>query len=90
MNHRRKAVSSSFMPARSSAIALTDKMRICPCVASTFALTLTCRPSIPQRASGLQTFQILRSLSTLRVLPWLPTSPERLVSFLELLRVSEL
>ena len=26
LNHRRKAASSSFMPARSSAIALTDRM----------------------------------------------------------------
>ena len=52
-------------------------------------LTFTCRPSIPLRTSGLLTVQILLSLSAVRVLPSVPTLPERLVGFLDILLVSE-
>ena len=45
---------------------------------------------MPLKASGLLTIQILLSLSAVKTLPLSPTLAEKLVSFLEILRVSEL
>src|ERR1700756_2296889 len=45
---------------------------------------------MPLSVSGLLTIQILLSLSAVRKLPLSPTLAEKLISFLEILRASEL